>query len=158
MSHQLSPPSLGYVDKRRSYKNDDESHLVGATIFTANAAGTTNTIVGIDAVIGSGINVVRYGDEFKLFNTLGNLKEEKIFRVTGAASSTGTTTVTFTPPAAVATASGDTARLVGPMNMYSNAEMDRRLATLGFSANYISKMTENDKIYQIRTLDDPGSL
>jgi len=158
MSHQLSAPTLGYVDRRRGYKSDDESHLVGATIFTANAAGTTLTLVGADGALATGVNVVRVGDEGKIFNSAGVVREEKIVRVIAVASSTGTTTVTFSPTISTNTASGDTLRLVGPSNMYSNAEMDRRLAQLGFTASRVAIMTENDKIYQIRQLDDPGSI
>jgi photosystem II stability/assembly factor-like uncharacterized protein len=159
MSHQLSPPVSGYVDRRRGYKSDDESHLVaGGAAFTANAAGTTTTIVGADATLATGINVIRVGDEGKIFNSAGAAKEEKIVRVTGAASSTGTTTVTFTPALLANTASGDNFRPVGSGNVYSNAEMDRRLVQLGFTAARVATMTENDKMYQIRQLDDPSSI
>ncbi len=151
------PPD--YVDKRRLARDDFESRVVsGGVIFTANATGSTTTIVGANAAPGTGTNVVRLGDEFKLFAvTTGALKEEKVFRVTGIAVA-GSTTVTFTPAAAVAPVSGDTMKLVGYSNNYSNAEKDRRLAELGFSAAHIAKLTENDKDYQIRISDDPGSL
>jgi hypothetical protein len=158
MSHQLSPPALAYVDRRRGYRFDDESHLVGPVTFTANAAGTFATIVGADANLSTGANIIRLGDEVTLFSSSGAVKDGRTFRVTSITSATGTTTVGVTPNFMVATVSGDTLRLVGPMNMYSNAEMDRRLVQLGFTASRVATMTENDKIYQIRQLDDPGSL
>lgn len=158
MSHQLSPPALNYVDRRRGYRRDDESHAVGPVVFTANATGTFSSIVGADATLATGANVVRMGDECKLFNAAGAVRSETIVTITSVSSATGSTTVAFTPTLTVASASGDTLRLVGPMNMYSNAEMDRRLVQLGFTAARVATMTENDKIYQIRQLDDPGSI
>lgn len=158
MTHQIGA-APGYVDKRRKSRDDFESRVVaGPVVFTANATGTTTTIVGANAAPGTGTNIVRLGDEFKLFNvTTGTLKEETVFRVTAIAVA-GSTTVTFAPAAAVAPISGDTMKLVGMSNMYSTGERDRRLVELGFTAAYVAKMTENDKVYQIRTLDDPGSL
>jgi hypothetical protein len=163
MTHQLGVAGMNidYVDKRRLYRDDFETRAVsGGVVFTANAGGTTTTLVGVNADPTSGnvgVNVVRKGDEFKLFNSAGVLKEEKVFRVTTVAVA-GSTTVTFTPAAATATVSGDNYRLVGMSNNYSNNETDRRLIELGFSALYVSKMTENDKLYQIRQSDDPGSI
>lgn len=161
MTHQLSSSVAdpGYVDKRRGFKDDFETRIVtGPVVFTANATGTTTTIVGANAAPATGTNVVRLGDEFKLFNvTSGTLKQETVFRVTTIAVA-ASTTVTFTPAAAVAPISGDTMRLVGLMNQNSNAEKDRRLVELGFSAARIATLTENDKAYQIRISDDPGSL
>lgn len=160
MTHQLEATvHPGYVDKRRSYKNDFETRIVaGPVIFTANATGTTTTIVGANAAPATPTNVVRVGEEFKLFNvTTNTLKEETTFRVTAVAVA-GSTTVTFTPAAAVAPISGDTMRLVGMSNQNSSAEMDRRLVELGFTAARVATMSENDKQYQIRVSDDPGSL
>lgn len=149
----------GYVDKRRKFRDDFESRVVaGPVIFTANATGTTTTIVGANAAPATPTNVVRIGEEFKLFNvTTGTLKEETVFRVTAVAVA-GSTTVTFTPAAAVAPVSGDTMKLVGYSNVYSTGEKDRRLVELGFSAAYVARLTENDKDYQLRISDDPGSL
>jgi hypothetical protein len=162
MTHQLDLISHpGYVDKRRTYKNDFESRvLAGPVAFTANAGGTTTTIVGANADPTTGFigtNVMRMGDEFKLFTTAGVLKEETVFRVTAMAVG-ASTTVTFTPAAAVATISTDTCRLSGSMNQYSTGELDRRLVQLGFSATRIATLTENDKQYQIRISDDFGSI
>lgn len=159
MTHQIGQAlSPGYVDKRRAVKDDFETRIVsGGTVFTANAGGTTTTIVGANAAPATNTNVVRIGDEFKLFNSSGVLKEEKVFRVTDVAVA-GSTTVTFTPAAAANTASGDTFKLVGLHHQQSTGDMDRRLAALGFSAAYIARLTENDKLYQLRTSDDPGSL
>lgn len=160
MTHQIgNAPAPGYVDKRRSYRNDFETRVTaGPVVFTANAGGSTTTIVGANAAPGTPTNVVRIGEEFKLFNvTTGTLKEETVFRITAVAVA-GSTTVTFTPAAAVATVSGDTMRLVGYSNQYSHGEKDRRLVELGFTAARVATMTENDKDYQIRVSDDPGSL
>jgi Tfp pilus assembly major pilin PilA len=159
MTHQITPISdIGYVDKRRSYKNDFETRAVaGGVVFTANASGSTTTIVGANAAPGAGTNIMRLDDEFKLFNSSNVLKEETVFHVTAQAVA-GSTTVTFTPAAAVATVSGDTIKLVGLANQYSTADMDRRLIALGFSAARVATLTENDKAYQIRVSDDPGSL
>ncbi len=160
MTHQIGAVTvLGYVDKRRGFRDDFETRVVaGPAVFTANATGTTTTIVGANAAPATPTNVIRIGDEFKLFNvTTGTLKEEKVFTVTGVAVA-GSTTVTFSPAAVVAPISGDTVKLVGIYNQNSIAEKDRRLVALGFSALYVSKLTENDKDYQIRISDDPGSL
>lgn len=160
MTHQLGAIAIpGYVDKRRLYRNDFETRIVaGPVVFTANATGTTTTIVGANAAYPAASNVVRIGDEFKLFNvTTGTLKEETVFTITGIAVA-GSTTVTFSPAAAVAPISGDTMKLVGISNQNSSAEMDRRLVALGFTAARVATLTENDKAYQIRVSDDAGSL
>ena len=159
MTHQLDLMAHpGYVDKRRSFKNDFETRVVsGPVVFTANGAGSTTTIVGANAAPGAGTNVVRNGDEFKLFTSGGVLKEETVFSVVSQVVA-GSTTVTFSPAAAVATASGDTMKLVGNSNQNSSAELDRRLIALGFTAARVATLTENDKQLQIRVSDDPGSL
>ncbi len=155
MTHQLTS-GAGYVDKRRTRSDDFESRVVsGPVVFTANAGGTTTTIVGANADPATNTNVVRIGDEFKLFNSSSVLKQETVFRITAIAVA-ASTTVTFTPAASGATASGDRIREVG---LYlSTGEKDRRLADLGFSASYIAKLTENDKDYQLRQSDDPDSI
>lgn len=160
MTHQLGVASApGYVDRRRSYKDDFETRVTAGPfpVFTANAGGTTTTIVGANAAPGTGTNVVRLGDTFKLYNSSNVLKEEKVFVVTGVAVA-ASTTVTFSPAAAANTASGDTIRLTTLDNQYSNGEKDRRLIALGFSSARVATLTENDKDYQIRVSDDPGSL
>ncbi len=151
--------SPGYIDKRRTTRAEFESRITtGPVVFTANATGTTTTIVGANAAPATPTNVVRIGDEFKLFNvTTGTLKEETVFRVTAVAVA-GSTTVTFTPAAAVAPISGDTMRLVRNDDLASSANMDRRLVALGLTAARVALMTENDKVYQLRVLDDAGSL
>ncbi len=154
-THQLGAIQ-GYTDKRRTYKDDFEDRVVGGPIyFTANAGGTTTTIVGANADPSTSTNVAKIGDEFKLFNSSNVLKQETVFRITAIAVA-GSTTITFTPAAAANTASGDRIREVGLG--YSNGEKDRRLTDLGFSAARVATMTENDKDYQLRQSDDPGSL
>jgi hypothetical protein len=158
MTHQLTDTYPGgYVDKRRTRSDDFESRILsGPAAFTANAGGTTTTIVGANAAPATDTNCIRVGDEFKLFNvTSGTLKQEVVFRVTAIAVA-GSTTVTFTPASTVATVSGDTCREVGVG--LSTGEMDRRLAALGFTAARINSLTENDKAYQLRVSDDPASI
>ena len=160
MTHQLTLISdTAYIDKRRSYKNDFETHIVAGPnpLATANGAGTTTTFVCANAAPGAGTNVVRNGDEFQLFTAGGVAKEATIFTVVSQVVA-GSTTITFSPAAAVATASTDVMRRVSMDNQASSADMDRRLLALGFTQARINSMTENDKTYQIRTSDDPGSL
>lgn len=168
---QLGHIAPGYVDKRRlpgaNVPNDRgsgtvpdfESRVVeGGDAFVANAAGTTTTIVGANAAPGtSDANVVRRGEKVKLFNSSGVLKEEKVFEITTIAVG-ASTTVTFTPAAAVATASGDILRRVGTSRLDSMDDIDDRLLALGFSQANVDRMTLNDKLFQIRVSDDPGSL
>ncbi len=159
-THQIGAATgVSYVDKRRKSRDDFETRVVGGpTLFTANGAGTTTTIVGGNGFIsgGNNNNIVRIGEEFKLYTSAGVSKEETVFRITDVTTAANTT-ITFTPAAAVATASGDYLRLAGLTTLYSNAEKDRRLVQLGFSAAFVAKMTENDKDYQLRTSDDWGS-
>lgn len=160
MTHQLGVISeTAYIDKRRSYKNDFETRIVAgpSPLATANAGGSTTTFVCANAAPATNTNVVRNGDEFKLFTSGGALKEETVFTVASQAVA-ASTTITFTPAAAAATASGDVMRRVSLDNQASSADMDRRLIALGFSSATVAKMTENDKTYQIRTSDDPTSL
>lgn len=164
MTHQLGVVGevVGYADKRRLYRDDFETRLVGSPVaFTANAGGSTTTVVGANPDFSTGVigtNIIRPGDEFKLFAvTTGILKQETVFRAT-TVTVAGSTTIAFTPAAAVATVSGDTLRLVGVQNQYSNGEVDRRLIQLGFTAARVATLTENDKAMQIRILDDPGSI
>jgi hypothetical protein len=158
-THQLSPPVAGYVDKRRSATQDVESHVVeGPVAFTANAAGTTTTIVGALTAQGTNDNnVVRRGEKFKVFTSAGVLKEEKVITVTGIAIG-ASLTATFTPALAAATASGDTLKRVRGGTQDSMSAMDARLLALGFTQARIDSMTDNDKQYQLRVSDDPGSI
>ncbi len=160
MTFQIgSGQTPNYVDKRRAARTDDfeTRTTTGPVIFTANATGTTTTIVGALATPGTNTNVLRIGDEFKLFTSAGVLKQEVVFRVTNVADA-GSRTVTFTPAAATAPVSGDTVRLVGYENLQSTGNMDRRLLALGFSQTYINRLTENDKVYQLRNSDDADSI
>lgn len=160
MTHQLGVASgVDYLDKRRSYRDDFETRVTAGPfpVFTANASGSTTTIIGANAAPATGTNISRIGDSFKLFTSGGVLKEEKVFTIVSQAVA-GSTTITFSPAAAVATASGDTMRLASLENQYSSADMDRRLIALGFTAARVATLTENDKAFQIRVSDDPGSI
>jgi hypothetical protein len=158
-THQLGTSAApGYVDKRRLYKEEFESRVVtGPVMFTCNATGTTTTMVGVLAVPTTNVNSVRIGDEFKLFTAAGVLKQETVFRITNVVDA-ASRTVTFTPAATVAPVSTDTARLVQSEDISSTGNKDRRLVALGFTAARVQTMTENDKDYQLRTSDDPGSI
>lgn len=162
--HMLTPPNLGFIDKRKSASGasvaDQNSRLVGPVFFTTNAVGTTTTAVGALSTVATGTNIVRLGDKFKLFNSAGNLKEETVFTVTGVADA-ASKTVTFSPAAAVATASGDTLRFASDYSYADNGTLDAQLnafnSTLYSQAN-LDKMTQNDKVYALRVIQDPGSF
>lgn len=150
------------VDKRRavSTAGDGESHYTSRSIaaFTANGAGSTTTIVGANAAPGTNDNnVIRRGDEIQLFTAAGAKKEETVFSITGVAVA-GSTTVTFTPAAAVATASGDVARVVSRRDLDSIQSMQDRLVGLGRSDSDINNMTANDMEFAIRYADNQDSI
>lgn len=151
------------VDKRRamSASADPNTHLTtGPTTFTANAGGSTTTIVGANATPSTTTNVVRVGDKFRLFASGPTLKEEKIFEVTAVAVA-GSTTVTFTPAAAAATASGDFIRLTGTVEMSDDENLDSRLTAISsttYTAAILRTMTMNDKIYAIRIESDSSGV
>ncbi len=161
MTHQTtSAVTPGYVDKRRAYRDDFETRIAtGPVAFTANAGGSTTTLVGANGSITApnNSNVVRIGEEGKIHTAAGAVKHEIVVRITNVVVA-GSTTVTFTPAVPVATVSGDTLRLVDGDALASNGNKDRRLAELGFSAARINVMTENDKDYQLRVSDDPSSI
>lgn len=159
-THQINPHvNLGFIDKRRSAPEANDRTTRGVAVFTGNATGTTTTLLGADAVPATNDNnVIRRGEKFRLFNSSGVLKQETVFTVTGVASAAGTTTVTFTPAAAANTASGDIARMVTTRDYQSQSDMDTRLLAIGYSQARIDLMTENDKVFAIRTADDPGSM
>jgi hypothetical protein len=155
---QKSFVAPSYNDKRKAgVRQDGHSRITeGTNAFVANAAGTTTTIVGANAAPGTNDDqIVRRNEKFQLFTSAGVLKEETVFRTTTIAVG-ASTTVTFTPAAAVATASGDRIRLVKFPNDVDS--LDRRLLAIGYSASRITQMTLNDKIYAVRLADDPRSL
>lgn len=158
-THQIgNSVEQGYIDKRRTAPDFNTHTTRGVALFTANGAGTTTTIVGANAAPGvDDTNVIRRGERFRLFTGAGVLKQETVFTVTAIAVA-GSTTVTFTPAASGATASGDVARQVGVSDMVSQAAMDARLLALGYTQSMIDTMTENDKVYAIRVRDDSGGL
>lgn len=162
--HMLSQPDTGFVDKRKSSAGasvaDEHSRHVGRSVFTANAAGTTTTLVGINADPAAGANTVRIGDVGKIFNSDGTVQEETVVRVTGVAVA-ASTTVTFSPALAAATASGDEFRLLAADAYQDNESLDNRLNDINntlYSQANLDKMTQNDKVYALRVNDDPDSL
>lgn len=159
-THLLSPPELGWIDKFRSGKLTDADDFIAGgagVIFTANASGTTTTLVGAAANLTTSLNVPRIGERFILVDSSGTLKENTVFTVT---AHNGTTTVTFTPAAAAATASGDKAVLVSGDPYTDNASLDQKLLAIGgvYTQAYIDKMTQNDKVYAIRQFENPASV
>ncbi len=164
MGHlQGSNVVVNYVDKRKvsnpGGKGDPYSKLTtGPAVFTANGAGTTTTIVGANATPSSETNVMRLTDRFRLFTAAGVLKEETVFEVTGIAVA-GSTTVTFSPAAAAAAVATDFVKIVDLADVTDEGSLDERLTAIGgHYATNLKYMNQNDKVYAIRTADDPGSI
>jgi hypothetical protein len=152
---------MGYTDPRRnqdSSRVDSGTHKVGPAIFTANAGGSTTTLVGADGVLATGVNVIRKGERGVIHKSDGTERDGTEVEITTLASASGTTTLTFSPAIDSATASGDTFHPVANQSFADNASMDDRLLALGFSQSYIDSLSQNDKVYQIRLSDDAGSL
>jgi hypothetical protein len=167
--HMYGPAvELGFVEKRKSTGGkaaaDPFSHQTNRyAMATANGAGTTTTLVCANAtpgVEGASMNVARIGESFRLFTAAGAVKEETVFTVTAIAVA-GSTTITFTPAAAGATASTDVARLVGSDGIDDSASLDATLALLApttYTSSELNKMTENDKVFAIRSIREQGAL
>lgn len=157
---------FAYVDKRKVAKpnspGDSFTHESGPTIFTANAGGTTTTLVGANATPGAAnTNVIRVGEKFRLVNAAGVIKEETVFKVTNVVVA-GSTTVTFTPAALVATVSTDAAKQVNSDNLSDENSLDTFLLTVSGGASYtqarLETMTQNDKIYAVRLHSDADGV
>ncbi len=162
MGVQLGQVDHGFLDKRRK-SSDSGQRSVGRTVFTCNAVGTTSTAVGANAAPGvNDSNIVRRGQRFKLFTGAGVLKEETVFTITPTGIAVAaSTTITFTPLAAVATANGDLLREVSGNDYDSEDELDARLAAIDgayFNAARLAQMSQNDKVWALRTRDDLGSI
>lgn len=83
-------------------------------LATANAAGSTTTFLCTDAQA----QYLEVGMVLDIFDTsAAGLMANAPFTITGIASSAGTTTVTFSPAAGAATASGDTMHRFGSRNL-----------------------------------------
>lgn len=160
VTHLLTPPEMGFIDKFRSGALKDADDFVagaGNTIFTANAGGTTTTLVGAAASLTTSVNAARLGERFILVDSTGKIKEPTVFTVT---VHNGTTTITFTPAAAAATASGDKAVLVSGDPYTDNGSLDAKLLAIGgvYTQKYIDSMTQNDKVYAIRQAEVAESV
>lgn len=160
--HMLTPPEVAWVDKDKTTRPADGKwhrpkggfHATLA-LFTCNGAGTTTTLVGAAAALTTSTNCPRIGEKFVLFNSAGVQKEPTVFTVT---AHNGTTTVTFTPAAAAATASGDVARLVSG-NVFDDMDsLDAFLVANGYTQTRVDGMTMNDKIYAARLVLDPNQF
>lgn len=159
-THLLSSPPTSWVDKFRSGKltdADDAISSAAGVVFTATGAGSTTTLVGAAANLTTSLNCARIGERFVLRNSSGVLKENKVFTVT---AHNGTTTLTFSPAAAVATAAGDVAVLLSGSPYEDNASLDQKLLAMGgvYTQSYIDKMTQNDKVYAIRQFENASSV
>jgi hypothetical protein len=162
-THQLSPFEIGWVDPRKSARGDSDSHMVtgsqqgtNAHPFIATGSGSTTTIVGAAANLSTSLNCLRLGEKFMLFASTGVAKEDTVFTVT---AHNGTTTVTFSPAAKVATASGDTARITASDALSSMNSMDTFLMSASggsYSQAAVDKMNANDKQYAFRVAVDPN--
>lgn len=162
-THQISVFEQGWVDIRKAItKNaDPDPHSptgsfqgANAQVFIANAGGTTTTVVGAAANLATSLNCIRLGERFMLFDSNGRAKEATVFTTT---AHNGTTTVTFTPAAAVATASGDTCRLVESDALDGNNGMDAFLMSVAggsMTQATVDKLTANDKLYAFRHATD----
>jgi hypothetical protein len=158
-THMLQNFEKGYIDIRKVARGDSEQHVpIGSyqganpNVFTANAGGTTTTLVGAAANLSTSLNTLRIGEKFLLFNAAGVPKENTVFKVT---AHNGTTTVTFTPAAAVATVSGDTAKIVASDATDSMQSMDDSLIATGkYTQAQCDKLTANDKVYALRVETD----
>lgn len=152
---------VNYVDKRRSGLNGgspDSFINTGKVIFTANASGTTTTLVGANSAPGTDdTNTVRRGEEFILCNSAGVPKDNVVRTITGIAVSTSTT-VTFSPAAAAATATGDIAKIASLDDFKDEDDLDTRLLANGYTQTQINTMNQNDKIWAIRQKLDPTGI
>lgn len=165
--HLLGPTlDIGFVDKRKAGGGkataDGFTHIQSRYILaTANGAGSTTTLVCANATPGTETattNVVRIGDNFRLYTAAGVLKEETVFTVTGVAVA-GSTTITFAPAAAGATASTDIARMVGLDGIEDTESIDAALTKLSsttYTAAVLRQMNVNDKVFALRHLTDPN--
>jgi hypothetical protein len=98
------------------FRNDDGAFASRtAQSATLSAAGTTTTAKMLDA---SAAGLYK-GDWFQLSTAAGALKETTVFQVTATpVSAAGTTTLTFSPAAAVATAGADVLQTT-PVDVYT---------------------------------------
>jgi hypothetical protein len=160
-TYQLAKPEEGFADKFRTgsdkYKGASQgSNLTGGkTLFTATGAGTTTTIVGAAANLTTSLNCVRLGERCVLVNSAGVLKEPTVFTVT---AHNGTTTATFTPAAAGATANGDRLVQVSSDPFADNDSLDAELLARGYSQAYVDRLTQNDKVYAARQFSLPEAV
>ena len=155
-TYLLSPPEAGFADKYRTGPNADGStREANDVVFTCNGAGSTTTAVGAAASITASTNIPRIGDKVMIYTSAGVPKHTSVHTIT---VHNGTTTVTFSPAAASATASGDTLRRVASSPFVDNDSLDQKLLAMGFSQLYIDKLTQNDKVYAVRQNANPNGV
>lgn len=163
--HMLGPAvELGFIDKRKGGNlkaaADPFSHQLSRYTLVTATAGTTTTATFAAATPGTETatsNIVRIGDTFRIFTAAGVVKEETVFRVTAATA----TTITFTPAAGVAVANTDVLKLVGNDGFEDSDSLDQTLTKLNstiYTSSVLNSMTENDKIFAIRSILENGAL
>lgn len=153
--HQISPMAIQGLHPVNRMKGGPPR------TFTANAGGSTTTILGPDADATDWF----VGDRFRLYTSANVLKQNQLFTVTVKGSGAGTTTLTFTPAASGATASGDYISNAQDISDFganfttfqSWADIDAALIALGgkFTQAYVNTMTPNDKIHALNMSRDP---
>ena len=154
----LSRPELGFADKYRTGQRavgDGSTREAGNLVFTCSGAGSTTTAVGAAASLTASTNVPRIGEKVMIFTSAGVPKHDTVHTIT---AHNGTTTVTFSPAAASATASGDTLRLVASSPYADNDSLDAKLLANGYTQLQIDKLTQNDKVYAVRSIANPNSV
>lgn len=161
--NMLGSIEVNFVDKRRAMGPGADSQLktaTGSLLMTANATGTTTTAVGALATPATGTNAIRIGDTFKLFTAANVLKEEKVFTVTAIAIA-ASQTVTYAPASAVASVNTDKLIQTGADAYEDEVALDAALNAFSnttYSAANLRLMTQNDKVWAVRTVLDPGSI
>lgn len=154
VTQQIGSVNTNWTDPKNNQSNPDSAlHTPGKTIYTANAGGSTSTLVG--AAPASGANAVRVGDKGIIVKADGTPRDGyKVVRVT--AVNAGGTTVTFSPAIGSATVSGDLLKSTGMSDFSDNDSLDARLLAIGgvYTQAYIDSMTQNDKVFAIRSNDD----
>lgn len=159
-TNQIVPPSHNFTDPRRTTSPANGSTTKeGKTVFTANAAGTTTTIVGLTAGA-NGSNAVQVGERFFVHDAGGAVVDNYKVVTCTAIAKAANDTVTFSPALSVATANGYTLKTATPIAYGDNDALDLRLLEIGgiYTQAYIDTMTQNDKIYAVRLSDDPNSI
>lgn len=153
----MSPNSLG------NFNPIDASKVGPPHKFTANAIGLATTIIGTNA----DASEFAVGERVRLYTSADVPKEDTVFTISTIAVDTpgaGSTTITFSPAAAAATASGDyisksadLTTLAVPVNYLSLGQARQRLKAINaglYTDARLNTMTLNDLRHAILLNDD----